>query len=79
MKQTKLLVLSLLISQCVLSQIYEVGMYFGGSNFIGDVGSTSYCAKGNCFGGIFKWNRSPRHSYRLSIIKSKLSADDTEF
>ena len=44
MKQTKLLVLSLLISQCVMSQIYEVGMYFGGSNFIGDVGSTSYIA-----------------------------------
>ena len=41
MKQTKLLVLSLLISQCALSQIYEVGMYFGGSNFIGDVGSTT--------------------------------------
>lgn len=78
MKQTKLLVLSLLISQCVLSQIYEVGMYFGGSNFIGDVGSTSYIApKEIALGGIFKWNRSPRHSYRLSIIKSKLSADDT--
>ena len=76
MKQTKLLVLSLLISQCVLSQIYEVGMYFGGSNFIGDVGSTSYIApKEIALGGIFKWNRSPRHSFRLSIIKSKLSAD----
>ena len=78
MKQTKLLVLSLLFSQCVLSQIYEVGLYSGASNFIGDVGSTNYIApKEIAFGGILKWNRSPRHSFRLSIIKGKLTGDDT--
>ena len=45
------------------SQIYEVGIFTGGSNFIGDVGSTTFVSpeKFN-FGGLLRWNRSPRHS-----------------
>lgn len=79
MKQPKLLIFSLLFFQIAFSQIYEVGVYFGGSNFIGDVGPTTYVApKEPAIGGIFKWNRSPRHSYRFSIIKSKLSGDDNK-
>ena len=53
------------------SQIYEVGGIFGGSNFIGDVGDTQFINPNESgFGGIIKWNRSPRHSYRLSFIST---------
>jgi len=51
------------------AQTYEVGLYAGGSNFIGDVGSTSYIAPNSpAIGGIFKWNRSKRHSFRFTAL-----------
>ncbi|NQX85410.1 MAG: hypothetical protein HRT67_05830 [Flavobacteriaceae bacterium] len=61
------------------SQIYEIGVFAGGSNLIGDVGSTQYIAPNKpAFGAIFKWNRSPRHSYRFSIISTTLEALDNQ-
>ena len=68
-----------LFTQVSFSQIYEVGFTFGKSNFIGDVGSTTFINPNeNLFGGVFKWNRSPRHSYRISYVKSTLAADDLD-
>ncbi len=63
--------------QSVNSQIYEVGVFAGGSNFIGDVGATNYISPNQfAFGGVLKWNRSPRHSYRFSLIYTDLLAKD---
>lgn len=59
------------------AQTYEVGLYFGGANYIGDVGATNYINPNQiAFGGIFKWNRSNRHSFRLTVIHANLEADD---
>ena len=59
------------------SQIHEVGVFMGGSNYIGDVGSTTYIApKEAAVGFLYKWNKSPRHSYRFSYTKSNLTAND---
>lgn len=59
------------------AQTYEIGGILGGSNYIGDVGRTNFIAPNNiAFGGIFKWNRSPRHSFRFTLIQSQLSGDD---
>jgi len=61
------------------SQIYEVGVFVGGSNFIGDVGATNYISPNRAaFGGIVKWNRSPRHSFRLSLVFTDLKAEDSK-
>lgn len=61
------------------SQTYEIGGFVGGSNYIGDIGKTNYIAPSNfAFGGILKWNRSPRHSFRASIIAAGISGDDTK-
>ena len=69
----------LLSSSLSFSQIYEIGGFVGGSNFIGDVGSTTYVNPNKiAFGGVFKWNRSPRHSFRASLIYAVLSAVDTK-
>lgn len=67
----------LFISNLGFSQIYEIGGFVGGSNFIGDVGSSTF-VNPNSFavGGILKWNRSPRHSYRASLTYTALSAND---
>tara|TARA_R110002074_G_scaffold341417_3_gene511949 strand:- start:97 stop:843 length:747 start_codon:yes stop_codon:yes gene_type:complete len=59
------------------AQIYEVGVFVGGSNFIGDVGATDYISPNQgAFGAIVKWNRSPRHSFRATVIFSNLEGID---
>ena len=59
------------------AQINELGVFIGGSNFIGDVGATDYISPNQlAFGGIYKWNKSPRHSWRASLTYSNLKAED---
>lgn len=59
------------------AQIYEIGIFGGGSNFIGDVGSTTFIApKKLAVGGIVRWNRSPRHSFRASLIHTTMFGND---
>jgi hypothetical protein len=61
------------------AQIHEVGVFVGGSNYIGDVGSTTYISpKEPAIGILYKWNKSPRHSYRFSYTQSKISANDLD-
>lgn len=59
------------------AQIYEIGIIGGGTNVIGDVGSTTFVApKKPALGGIVRWNRSPRHSYRASVMYTTLFGND---
>src|SRR6187431_1294714 len=59
------------------AQINELGVFLGGSNFIGDVGSTTYIAPNKpAFGILYKWNKSPRHAYRFSYTQSQIYAND---
>ena len=61
------------------AQIHELGVFLGGSNYIGDVGPTNYIAPNEpAFGVVYKWNRSPRHSYRFSYTQSKITARDID-
>jgi hypothetical protein len=77
MKPIHLALFVLFSTQFSSAQIYEVGVFGGGSNFIGDVGSTRFIAPVNAaYGGLVKWNRSARHSYRASFIYTNLEADD---
>jgi hypothetical protein len=77
------LIIFILKSGILTSQIYEVGYITGKSNFIGDVGETTFInplynkIDRDWINGIsFKWNRSPRHAYRLTFIKTNLAAND---
>ena len=76
----KYLTVSLIAILCwtpVVAQTYEIGLTAGGLNYVGDVGSTMYIAPNSpAVGGVLKWNRSPRHSFRGSLIVGKLEADD---
>ncbi len=61
------------------SQIHELGVFGGGSNFIGDVGKTNYISPNEpAFGILYKWNKSPRFSWRASIIQAKISGNDLD-
>jgi hypothetical protein len=79
MKYFFLILLSFFFTKNADAQIYEVGVFVGGSNFIGDVGTTTYISPNQAaFGAIVKWNRSPRHSFRASVIFSDLEGVDAE-
>ena len=61
------------------SQTYEIGGFLGAANYIGDIGKTTFIApKTSVFGGVFKWNRSPRHSFRGTILFGKIEGDDSQ-
>ncbi|MFT5925516.1 MAG: hypothetical protein ACI9WL_000252 [Rubritalea sp.] len=61
------------------AQTYEVGVFVGTSNIVGDVGSTQYLQFNDvAIGGVFKWNRSSRHSFRASIISANMVGDDND-
>ncbi|CAM4040770.1 DUF6089 domain-containing protein [Flavobacterium antarcticum] len=69
----------LLIAVSAPAQIHEIGVFAGGSNFVGDVGETTYIKPNEfAFGLLYKWNRSPRHSWRASVSMAKITADDSE-
>jgi len=79
MRHLTIIVLCILSVHFSYSQINEIGVFLGGSNFIGDVGATNYISPNNlAFGGIYKWNRSPRHSYRISLTYTELEANDID-
>ncbi|MEZ0182793.1 DUF6089 family protein [Flavobacterium oncorhynchi] len=61
------------------AQINEIGVFLGGSNFVGDVGSTTYINPDKlAFGVLYKWNKSPRHSYRISYTQSTIAGNDLD-
>lgn len=79
MRYLLLILMSICFTQNSDAQIYEVGVFLGGSNFIGDVGATDYISPTQAtFGAILKWNRSPRHSFRASLIFSELQGIDAK-
>ena len=79
MRHLIILVLSILSINLGHSQINEIGVFVGGSNFIGDVGATDYINPNSpTLGLIYKWNASSRHSWRASIIYSDLVSEDNK-
>jgi len=77
MKRLVILLVAFTLAQTTNAQLHEIGAYVGFSNFIGDVGSTQYINPNHlAYGAIYKWNRSPRHSFRASIIRTLLEGKD---
>ena len=77
MKQHFLMFLLFFVLATASAQIHEIGVFAGGSNFIGDVGSTAYVKPNEfAFGFLYKWNRSPRHAWRFSYMQSNITAQD---
>lgn len=77
MNKVILVLISLFCFATTQAQINELGVFVGGSNFIGDVGSTTYINPNSpAFGLLYKWNTTPRHSWRFSYIQSKLESKD---
>jgi hypothetical protein len=79
MTKTFSLFICLFFAIAMHSQIHEVGVFLGGSNYIGEIGPTTYIAPNEpAIGILYKWNKSPRHSYRFSYTQSKITSTDLD-
>ena len=79
MKKILVLFFCLIFQNVLTAQIHEIGVFLGGSNYIGDVGKTSYVNPNElAIGIVYKWNKSPRHAYRFSYTQAAISANDLD-
>jgi hypothetical protein len=79
MKKILVLFFCLIFQNVLIAQINEIGVFLGGSNFIGDVGKTTHVSPNKlAIGILYKWNKSPRHSYRFSYTQSTSSGNDLD-
>lgn len=79
MKKPFFIILCLLTLSFTKAQIHEVGVFVGGSNYIGDIGPTTYIAPNElALGFVYKWNKSPRHAWRLGYTTAKIKAYDLD-
>lgn len=70
---------SIFITITLNAQINEIGVFVGGSNFIGDVGSTDYInPKDIVLGIVYKWNMSPQSAIRYSYTYANFSANNAD-
>ncbi len=75
--RTLIVVLLICVSGILQAQTYEIGLFGGGANFIGDVGRTNYIYPSSwAIGGIAKWNRSKRYAWRGSLYYGQMTIDD---
>lgn len=79
MKRILVLFLGLFFINTAFAQINEIGVFVGGSNFVGDVGKETFIDPNSlALGGLYKWNRSTRHAWRFSVMHSTLKIDDAK-
>jgi hypothetical protein len=77
MKKTTYLISFIFLFQIARAQNHEIGVFAGGSNYIGDVGRTNYIyPRKIAFGVLYKWNVNPRYAWRFSILTSKVGGND---
>jgi len=79
MKKQILIFTLILTTSVVSAQLYEVGAFLGGSNYIGDIGPTTYINPNTiALGGVAKFNFTPRVTFRGTFIYSNLLMDDSK-
>ena len=67
MKYIIVLILNLIFIQASYSQTHEFGVFLGGSNYVDDTRESSFINPSRfAYGGLYKWNITPRYSWRIS-------------
>ncbi len=61
------------------AQVFEIGLFAGGSNYVGDIGPSYYINPNfPAAGGIAKFNFTPRINFRGSLMYTQLNAKDSK-
>ena len=73
MNRILLICLISLLPLTSVAQMHEIGVFLGGSNLVGDIGSRKFInTKAPAYGLIYKYNITTRYSFRGSFSYSKL-------
>ncbi len=73
----KILFCLIIITTNLSAQYHEIGAFLGGSNYIGDVGTTRFVyPNSSAFGLVYKWNLTTRYSLRAGINISNIKGSD---
>ncbi len=68
MKKQLLAIVFICVTSISWSQIHEIGIFIGGTNYVGDVGKTNYISPNNIGAGlIYKYNLNPRIALRGNV------------
>lgn len=79
MKHLILVILLFVVIQKTTAQTYEIGGMVAGTNYMGDIGPINYVSPNDvAVGLLFRWNRTPRHSFRFSFMYAGLNSDDAD-
>jgi hypothetical protein len=77
MKKSIFLLIFVCFSTVLSAQVYEAGITIGGSNYVGDIGNTSYINPNKLAGGaFFKFNYNPRIVLRAAYSYLPIQGDD---
>ena len=79
MKKSILLIVFISLSNVLISQVYEVGVFVGGSNYVGDIGRTNYIYPNEIAGAaFFKYNWNPKMAIRATYSFLPISGNDLD-
>jgi hypothetical protein len=79
MKNSILSIVFISFSSILLGQVYEIGVSIGGTNYVGDIGSTKYIKPNKLAGNVFfKYNYNPRIAFRGTLSYLPIKGDDAE-
>ncbi len=79
MKKNILFIIFISISSISLGQMYEIGVSLGGSNYVGDIGRTTYIYPNRLAGAaFFKYNLNPRMALRATYSFLPIEANDID-
>ena len=79
MKKLFLAYIFVLATSTLSAQVFEIGLFAGGSNYVGDVGPSYYINPNfPAVGGIAKFNFTPRINFRGTLIYTQLNAKDAK-
>ena len=63
----------------MVSQVYEIGGFIGGTNYVGDIGRTNFIYPNKlAAAAIFKWNWNPRIAFRGTYRFLPIEGDDKD-
>ncbi len=78
-KRLLIFILSLVISRSVSAQSHEIGLFIGGSNYIGDIGRDALIYPNDlAVGVIYKLDLSTRYAFRAQYTYAKISGNDAD-
>jgi hypothetical protein len=79
MKNSILSIVFIGFSSILFGQIYEIGASLGGTNYVGDIGSTKYINPNQIGGNVFfKYNYNPRFAFKGTLSLLPIKGDDAK-